>query len=77
MRDQDRTKAVRCGQIIQQWILGLEYEDHDFAKHLKSEWESFLIPGNRQTEETTDESWQQTVDEFWQQVEERKASIHW
>ena len=72
MRDQDRVKAVRCGQIIQQWILGLEYDDDDFAKTLRSEWESFLIPGDRQTEDTTDESWQQTVDEFWQQVEDRK-----
>ena len=33
------------GQIIQQWILGLEYDDDNFAKTLRSEWESFLIPG--------------------------------
>ena len=77
MRSEDRTKAVRLGQIIQQWILGLEYDDADFAKSLKSQWESFLIPGERQTEETVDESWQQIVDELWQQVEDRKSAMSW
>ncbi len=77
MRSEERAKAVRCGRIIQQWILGLEYDDDDFAKTLKSEWESFLIPGDRHTQETTDESWQQTVDEFWQQVKDRKAAMPW
>lgn len=77
MRNQDRTKVVRHGQIIQQWILGLEYNDADFANNLKNQWESFLIPGDRQTEEMTDESWQQTVDELWQQVEDKKSAMPW
>ena len=68
MRSEERTKAVRCGQIIQQWILGLENDKGDFVKNLKSQWESFLIPGNWQSVGTVDESWQQVVDELWQQL---------
>ena len=64
MRSEERAKAVRCGRIIQQWILGLEYEDSDFAEKLKNQWKDFLIPA--QSEET--------VDEFWQQVEDRKLA---
>lgn len=77
MRNQDRTKVVRHGQIIQQWILGLEYDDADFVNNLKNQWKSFLIPGDRQTEEMTDESWQQTVEELWQQVEDKKSGMAW
>lgn len=77
MRNQDRTKVVRCGQIIQQWILSLEYDDADFVNNLKNQWESFLIPGDQQTEGTTNESWQQTVDELWQQVEDKKSALAW
>ena len=77
MRNQDRTKVVRCGQIIQQWILGLEYEDADFANNLKNQWESFLIPGELQPEGSIDQSWQQTVEELWQQVEDKKSAMAW
>ena len=77
MRNQDRTKVVRHGQIIQQWILGLEYDDADFINSLKNQWESFLIPGDQQTVGTANESWQQTVDELWQQVEDRKSAVAW
>lgn len=65
MRSEERTKAVRCGRIIQQWILGLEYEDEDFAKKLKDEWKNFLMSAPPE----------ETIDELWQQVEERKSSI--
>lgn len=67
MRSEERVKAVRCGRIIQQWILGLEYDDTDFAENLKNQWKNFLIPA--QSEET--------VDELWQQVEDRKAAMSW
>lgn len=67
MRSEERAKAVRCGRIIQQWILGLEYEDEDFAENLKNQWKNFLIPA--QSEET--------VDELWQQVEDRKSAMSW
>lgn len=67
MRSEERTKAVRCGRIIQQWILGLEDEDTDFAENLKNQWKSFLIPA--QSEET--------VDELWQQIEDKKSSMSW
>ena len=77
MRSEERTKAVRCGQIIQQWILGLENDKGDFVKNLKSQWESFLIPGEWQFVGTVDESWQQVVDELWQQVEDRKSAMSW
>ena len=67
MRSEERAKAVRCGRIIQQWILGLEDEDTDFAENLKNQWKNFLIPA--QSEET--------VDEFWQQIEDRKSAMSW
>ena len=67
MRSEERTKAVRCGRIIQQWILGLEDEDRDFAENLKNQWRNFLIPA--QSEET--------VNEFWQQIEDRKSALSW
>ena len=77
MRSEDRTKAVRCGQIIQQWILGLEDDNKNFIGNLRNQWESFLIPGEWQSEGVVDESWQQVVDESWQQVEDRKSAMSW
>ena len=68
MRNEDRAKAVRLGQIIQQWILGLEYEDRDFAENLKSQWKSFLILGDPPLPP-------ETIDELWQQVEDRKSAV--
>lgn len=67
MRSEERAKAVRCGRIIQQWILGLEDEDRDFTETLKNQWKNFLIPA--QSEET--------VDELWQQIEDRKSALSW
>ncbi len=67
MRNEERAKAVRCGRIIQQWILGLEYDDRDFVKNLKNQWKNFLIPAQSE----------KTVDELWQQVEDRKAAMSW
>ena len=67
MRSEERAKAVRCGRIIQQWILGLEDDNRAFAENLKNQWKSFLIPA--QSEET--------VDELWQQVEDRKSAMSW
>lgn len=69
MRNEDRAKAVRLGQIIQQWILGLEGDEKEFAEQLKNQWKSFLILGEWQSEET--------IDELWQQVEDKKASMSW
>ncbi len=65
MRSEQRTQAVRCGQIIQQWILGIENFDDDDVIYLKNEWANFLVPA--QTEER--------VNEMWQQVEEMKTAI--
>ena len=67
IRNEERAKAVRCGRLIQQWILGLEYEDSDFAENLKKQWKNFLIPA--QSEET--------INEFWQQIEDRKSAMSW
>ncbi len=67
MRSEERAKAVRCGRIIQQWILGLEDGDGDFAESLKNQWNSFLIPA--QSDET--------VDDLWQQVKDRKSALSW
>lgn len=67
MRSEERAKAVRCGRIIQQWILGLEYEDEDFAKKLKNQWKNFLMSAPPE----------ETIDELWQQVEDRKSSMSW
>lgn len=65
MRSEQRTQAVRCGQIIQQWILGLEDFDENDVMELKEEWANFLVPA--QTEER--------VNEMWQQVEDMKSAI--
>ena len=67
MRSEERTKAVRCGRIIQQWILGLEDEDTDSVENLKNQWKSFLIPAQSA----------ETVDELWQQIEDRKSAMSW
>ena len=67
MRSEERAKAVRCGRIIQQWILGLEYEDEDFAKTLKNQWKNFLMSAPPA----------ETIDELWQQVEDRKSAMSW
>jgi len=65
MRNEQRTQAVRCGQIIQQWILGLEDDDENFVENLKREWTDFLTPAQSQ----------ETVDELWQKVEKMKSLI--
>ena len=65
MRSEQRTPAVRCGRIIQQWILGLEDFDEDYVVNLKKDWANFLVPA--QSEES--------VNEMWQQVEEMKSAI--
>ena len=65
MRSEQRTPAVRCGRLIQQWILGLEDFDEDDVVNLKKDWANFLVPA--QSEES--------VNEMWQQVEEMKSAI--
>ena len=65
MRSEERTKAVHCGRIIQQWILGLEYADEDFAQKLKNQWKNFLMSALPE----------ETIDELWQQVEDRKSAM--
>ena len=65
MRSEERTSAVRCGRIIQQWILGLEDFDESGVMDLKNDWVNFLVPA--QTEEE--------VDKMWQQVEDMKSAI--
>ena len=67
MRNEERTKAIRCGRIIQQWLLDLEDEDRNFAENLKNQWKNFLIPA--QSEEA--------VEELWQQIEDRKSAMAW
>ena len=67
MRSEERAKAVRCGRIIQQWILGLEDNDEDFAKKLKNHWKNFLMSAPSE----------ETIDELWQQVEDRKSTMFW
>jgi len=65
MRNEQRNPAVRCGRIIQQWILGLEELDESGVESLKRDWAGFLIPA--QSEEK--------IDMMWQQVEKMKSSI--
>lgn len=65
MRSEQRTQAVRCGQIIQQWILGLEdFDEHDVIE-LKNEWANFLVPAQPEEE----------INEMWQQVEKMNTLI--
>ena len=65
MRSEQRTQAVRCGRLIQQWILGVEDFDEDDVVNVKKDWVNFLVPA--QSEES--------VNEMWQQVEEMKSAI--
>lgn len=65
MRNEERTKAVRCGRIIQQWVLGLEDFDENQVEALKEEWAAFLIPPQSEEER----------DRMWAQVEELKSAI--
>ena len=65
MRNEQRPQAIRCGCIIQRWLLGLESDDEDFAKGLKNQWKALLIPA--QSEES--------IDQMWEQVEKIKANI--
>ena len=65
MRSEERAKAVRCGRIIQQWILGLEEFDESDVIDRKKEWANFLVPA--QSEEK--------IDQMWHQVEQMKATI--
>ena len=44
MRSEERTAAVRCGRIIQQWILGIEDFDENDVMDLKNDWVNFLVP---------------------------------
>ena len=65
MRNEQRTPAVRCGRIIQQWVIGLEdFDEHD-VEDLQKEWANFLTPS-----QTKEES-----DRMWAQVEELKTTI--
>lgn len=70
MRNEDRPKVVRLGQIIQQWTLGLEYDNTDFSENLKNQWKSFLILGNPPLSA-------EAVDELWQQIKDRKSAMSW
>ena len=65
MRSEERAKAVRCGRIIQQWILGLEELDETGVERLKKDWAGFLIPAQSKEE----------CERMWQQVEQMKVSI--
>ena len=65
MRNEERTKAVRCGRLIQQWVLGLEDLDANGVEKLKEQWANFLTPS-----QTKEES-----DQMWAQVEELKTAI--
>ena len=65
MRNEQRNPAVRCGRIIQQWILGLEDLDELGVERLKRDWVGFLTPA--QSEEK--------IAQMWQQIEEMKFSI--
>ncbi len=65
MRSEERAKAVRCGRIIQQWILGLEELDESRVERLKKDWAGFLIPAQPEEE----------INMMWQQIEQMKVSI--
>ena len=65
MRSEERTPAVRCGRIIQQWILGIEDSNESDVRNLKKEWVNFLVPA--QSEER--------INEMWKQVEDMKSNI--
>ena len=59
MRNEERTKAVRCGRLIQQWVLGLEDLDANGVEKLKEQWANFLTPS--QAKEESDLMWTQVV----------------
>ena len=65
MRNEERIPAVRCGRIIQQWILGVEDFDESDVIDIKNEWANFLVPAQSEGK----------IEQMWQRVEEMKTSI--
>jgi DNA sulfur modification protein DndB len=62
MRNEERKEAVRIGQRIQQWILGLDELDDDGVEQLKKDWASRLIPAQRDAD----------IDKMWAEVSGRQ-----
>ena len=58
-------QAVRCGRIIQQWILGIEDFDENDVIDLKNEWVNFLVPAQNE----------ERINEMWQHVEKMKTLV--
>lgn len=70
MRSEDRTQVVRCGQRIQQWIIGLDELDEKDVTELQELWKSLLMyPETRLQRE-------KTRDEMWQEIKDQKSAIN-
>ena len=70
MRSEDRIQAVRCGQRIQQWIIGLDELDEKDVTELQELWKSLLMyPEPRLQREKTRE-------EMWQEIKDQKSAIN-
>ena len=65
MRSEERKEAVRIGQRIQQWVIGLDELDEQGIQDLKDEWSSRLVPALDEKKR----------DRLWSEVEERRANM--
>ena len=53
MRSEDRKEAVRIGQRIQQWLLGVDELDEMQVADLKIDWTARLVPNQQPKDEDT------------------------
>lgn len=70
MRSEDRIQAVRCGQRIQQWIIGLDELDEKDVTELQELWKSLLMYPEPLLQR------EKTRDEMWQEIKDLKSAIN-
>ncbi len=65
LRSEDRKEAIKIGQQIQQWVLGLDEHDDDGLAELKERWALRLQPAQSEDE----------VEQMWADVLKQRANL--
>jgi DNA sulfur modification protein DndB len=65
MRSEDRKEAIRIGERIQLWMLGIDELDQPEVQDLRMHWAARLIPNQPDDRE----------EEMWTEVEKKKAEL--
>lgn len=65
MRNEERNAALRIGQIVCQWLIGLDQLDETEIKDLKRQWASLLIPAQQKND----------IDAMWEETKKIKNRI--